>query len=532
MQDPASSDQKMCDLILFNANAITMDPAQPFAQLIAVERGKIKAVSGNEMLSVLKSRKTRTVDCAGRTLLPGFIDAHCHVHGYAETLVSLDLSPQGEVVSISDIQNRIREFCSILPPGTWVRGKGYDEFCVAEKRHPNRLDLDAAAPLHPVKLTHRSGHAHVLNSLALKLAAIDAETGDPPGGMIDRHLPDGSPTGILYGLGAYLAEKIPPLDEPEMGRGIGLAGEKLLSYGITSVQDASIFNGPDHWKRFEAWKKLGKFQPRLTMMTGWSAFSNSDPESYSTTAGLNELRLGSVKIIADEVTGSLHPNRQDLFEAIASIHAAGRQAAIHAIEEPVIEAAADAIEFAMGRSPRQNHRHRIEHCSVCRPAVLKRLAGLGVVVVTQPSFIYYSGDRYLQTVPEDQLEYLYPVRSMLQNGLHPAAGSDFPIADPNPLVSICAAVTRQTRDGAVIPQQRIDVMDALRMHTINAAAAGFEEMMKGSLSPGKLADIVVLSENPLEVDSDRIRDIEVLMTVLNGKVVFTEPRTERSGESG
>jgi hypothetical protein len=252
------------------------------------------------------------------------------------------------------------------------------------------------------------------------------------------------------------------------------------------------------------------------MMTGRNTFSNFDPEAYCSSLSPDELRLGGVKIIADEVTGSLHPNREELFASISAIHIAGRQAAIHAIEEPVIEAAADAIEFAIGKNPRQDHRHRIEHCSVCRPALLKRLAGLGITIVTQPSFIYYSGDRYLQTVREDQLECLYPVRSMIENGLHVAAGSDFPIADPDPMVSICAAVTRRTRDGAVIPQQRIGIFDALRMHTIGAAAAGFEEKTKGSLSPGKLADIVMLGENPLEVDPDQIKNIEAVMTVLGG----------------
>lgn len=509
----------MCDLILFNANIITMDPAQPLAQLIAVEQGKIKAVAGNEMQSCLKSRKTHLVDCAGRTLLPGFIDAHCHVHGYAEALVSLDLSPQNKVGSILDIQNRIRELCKNLPPGTWVRGKGYNEFYLAEKRHPNRLDLDDAAPHHPVKLTHRSGHAHVLNSIGLKIAGIDAESADPPGGIIDRELPDGLPTGILYGMGAYLTEKIPALDRAELDRGINLASKNLLAYGITSIQDASFSNGPGHWRRFEQWKRLGAFQPRVSMMTGRRAFLNFDLESYSSSASPEELRLGGVKIIADEVTGCLHPSRGDLFESVSAIHAAGRQAVLHAIEEPVIEAAADAIASALAQRPQQDHRHRIEHCSVCRPALMKKLAGLGIVIVTQPSFIYYSGDRYLETVPEDQREWLYPARSLLENGVAAAAGSDFPIADPNPLVSIGAAVTRRTKDGAVIAQQQISIMDALRMHTIVAAYANFEDKIKGSLSTGKLADIVMLNENPLEADPDQIKNIEVVMTMLNGKII-------------
>ncbi len=496
-----------------------MDPAHPRAELIAVEGGKITAVAGNEALGTLKRKGTRVIDCAGKTLLPGFIDAHCHFHAFAKSLVYLNLSPGENAGSIADIQKKIRDACERLPSGSWIRGKGYDEFWIKEGRHPTRWDLDAAAPLHPVKLTHRSGHAHVLNSLALRLAGIDEETGDPRGGLIDRETTTGVPTGILYGMGAYLATKIPPLGDSEMERGAALANERLLSLGITSIQDASSSNGPDHWKRFEKWKRSGFLQPRITMMTGLNAFPGFDNESFFSDLAPELLRLGGVKIIADEVTGSLHPPREELNDTVRRIHAAGRQAVIHAIEETVIEAAGNAIEYAIQRIPRQDHRHRIEHCSVCRPAVLKRLARLGAVIVTQPGFIYRNGDRYLQTVPGDQLEHLYPVKSIMESGLLAAAGSDFPPADPNPMIGICAAVTRRTERGAVLPQQRISVPDAIKMHTINAAAACFEDRTKGSLSPGKLADIIMLTENPLAVDPDHIKDIGVAMCMVGGTII-------------
>jgi hypothetical protein len=255
------------------------------------------------------------------------------------------------------------------------------------------------------------------------------------------------------------------------------------------------------------------------MMTGLNAFLAAGNDSYVSDADPGELRVGGVKIIADEVTGSLHPSREELNAVIASIHAAGRQAAIHAIEETVIEAAANAIEFALRRNPRKDHRHRIEHCSVCPPGMLRRLARLGAVIVTQPGFLYYSGERYRQTLPKDQLDHLYPVRSMLENGLRVGIGSDFPIADPNPMVSICAAVTRRTENGCTLPQQGIGILDAIRIHTLDAAAANFEEQVKGSLTPGKLADMVLLSESPFRGDSACIKDIEVIMTVLGGRII-------------
>jgi predicted amidohydrolase YtcJ len=510
----------MSSLILFNANVITLDPLLPHAELVAIEAGHIVSVAGNDALGRLKRPETQLIDCRGRTLLPGFVDAHCHVWAYAESLVSLNLSPRGNIQSISDIQSRIKVTCMHQPPGTWIRGKSYSEFHLKEKRHPDRRDLDAVSPLHPVKLTHRSGHAHVLNSCALRQLGITAETEDPPEGLIDREPETGAPTGIFYSMGAYLAEKIPPVDDADIMRGLALVNDRLLSYGITSIQDASAGNTLHHWRRFESAKARGMLQPRLTMMLGWEGFTELKSHSFNSSSPDAGLRLGGVKLIAGLTTGSLSPNQEELNARVMQIHEAGFQAIIHAIEGPVIEAAAQAITYALKRSPRRDHRHRIEHCSVCSPALLKKLSSLGITVVTQPSFIYYSGDRYLETVPDDQRKYLYPIGSWHRQGLAIGFSSDFPISDPNPLVGIGAAVTRKTETGKVLlPRQKIVVSDAIGMYTRGSAAAAFEEDIKGSICPGKVADIVMLSEDPYKIDTDNIKNIQVLMTILDGKVV-------------
>ncbi len=515
----------MCDLILFNANAITMDPARPKAGLVAIDGNQIATVGGNEALTGLRRPKPRIIDCHGRTLLPGFVDAHCHVHAYAESLVSLDLSPREQILSIPHIQRRIRDACEKLPAGTWIRARACNEFYLAERRLPNRWELDVAAPSHPVKITHRSGHAHVLNSVALQHVGISEGTGDPPEGLIDRDLETGLPTGILYGMSAYLAGKIPPLEAARLERGLRLANENLLSYGITSIQDASAVNGLREWRWFENQKARGVLQPRLTMMRGWKGFEESLPGSFGSPLNAAHLRPGGVKIIAGLVTGSLHPSRNALNDQVSAIHRAGLQAVIHAVEEPVIEAACDAIASALRQSPGQDHRHRIEHCSVCPPALLRRLGELHITVVTQPSFIYFNGDRYLETVPSDELEHLYPLDSIVRSGLPVAAGSDFPICDPNPLVGIGAAVNRTTESGKrVLPQQGISVSAALKMYTLGAAGAGCEEGIKGSISPGKFADLVLLEEDPFAVDPVRIKDIRAMMTILDGKVVWESAR--------
>ena len=468
-------------------------------------------------------RGLRVIDCAGKTLVPGFIDAHCHIYSYAESLVSLDLASRERIHSIADIQDRIRDFCKSQPPGSWVRGKGYNEFYLAEGRHPDRRDLDVVAPLHPVKLTHRSGHAHVLNSLALKQAEITAETGDPPEGFIDRELGTGEPSGILYGMGEYLSAKIPLVAGAEIERGLAQANAKLLAYGITSVQDASSANDRDRWKRYESWKARGLFQPRLTFMLSLKEFAETRLETISSPIARADFRPGGVKIILGRTSGTLHPCREELNEYVAVIHAAGLQAVIHAIEEPEIDAACDAIACALRRHPRPDHRHRIEHCSVCPPHLLRRIADLGITIVTQPVFICSSGDRYLKTVSRKQRAHLYAVGSMIGSGVRVGFGSDCPISDPNPIAGIQAAVTRMTEEGKVLlPQEKVSVSDALLAYTYGAAAASFEDGIKGSITRGKLADLVVLSEDPRAVDPGRIKDIRALMTMLGGRRVWSE----------
>jgi predicted amidohydrolase YtcJ len=513
----------VADLILYNANVITMDPACPKAELVAVENGLIKAVGRNGDIQPFRNKKVEIIDCKGKTVIPGFIDAHCHLAAYAEGLVSVDLSPQGGTRSLADVRDRIRMFCVDRPPGTWIRGKGYNEFYLKEKRHPNGHDLDKAAPLHPVKLTHRSGHAHVLNSLGLRLVGITAESGDPPEGLIDRDLLTGKPTGILYGMGSYLAKWIPALTMGEMKEGVERVNKELLSSGITSIQDATSHNDIKSWSMMEKWKIDGIFTPSIRMMLGLSGFDQCKKNMFGRETQSKGLRTGGVKIIVHEITGDLSPSQSILNRLVVDIHRTGLQAVLHCVEEKTIVAACDAIEHALMQLPRKDHRHRIEHCSVCPPALAKRIGSLGIMVVTQPSFIYYSGDRYLETVPAEQLKSLYPIRSLMQCNIHVVGSSDFPIVQPNPLVGIATAVTRKSEKGKpVLPEERISTAEALRMYTVMAAEACFEEDIKGSIVVGKNADLVVLGHDPMTAANDEIKSIRVEMTVHNGNIVWRE----------
>ena len=511
----------MTDLILFNANVITMDPTFPIAQLVAIRNGKIEKVAGNDNLKDLRNSKTKVIDCHGKTVLPGFIDAHIHFHGFSERLMTLNLSPRNNVCSISDIRDKISQISKELPSGTWIRGAGYNEFYLAEKRHPTRWDLDVATSTHPIKLTHRSGRAHVLNSLALRLVNISKETAGPTDGLIDRNIQTGEPTGLLYGMGDYLAKAIPHIDGTQMEQGVKLANMELCSSGITSIYDASPRNNLSRWKMLEHWIESGLLKSRVSMALGMEGYEEYRKHPFHTRIDENRLRVQGLKIILHETTGRLYPTQEELNEMVFDIHRSGLQAVLHAIEGKTIEAACNAAAYALKKFPRSDHRHRIEHCSVCTSPLARRIASLGIMVVTQPSFIYYNGDRYLKTVPKPNLEHLYPLSTLIKNGVGVAGSSDCPVVPANPILGIYSAVSRKTEAGDFfLPDEQVTPLEVIKMYTLDAAKATFEERMKGSIEPGKLADLVVLNGDPTKLPADEIKDIEVEMTILGGDVVW------------
>jgi predicted amidohydrolase YtcJ len=235
--------------------------------------------------------------------------------------------------------------------------------------------------------------------------------------------------------------------------------------------------------------------------------------------------LGAIKIILDDTTGRLHPSQSELNAMVFEVHHAGQQIAIHALEEKAVNAACEAIQFAIEKSPAKDHRHRIEHCAVCSPDLARKIASLGITVVTQPAFIYFHGERYRDTVPDQQLKHLYPIRTLLDEGINVAASSDCPIVSPNPLIGINAAMHRLSSTGDIVGgRQKIQFTAALQMYTLNAARATFEESIKGSITPGKLADLVVLNADPARLTADEFKNLRVDKTIVGGKVVWEKKR--------
>ena len=514
----------MPDLILLNARVITLNDRQPRAEAVAVRGERILGVGFAKDLGGLATPRTKVIDCQGQTLVPGFIDAHCHIMAFAASLLDVDCSPSA-ATSIQDIKRAVRQRALNTPPGGWIRGRGYDEFTLREKRHPSRWDLDEVAPDHPVRLDHRSGHACVLNSRGLSLVGIAMDTPDPEGGGIDRESQSGAPTGLLLEMDEHLDGRIPPLRQEALRRGVRLANQRLVSLGITSVQDATPSNSTDRWDGFGRLKAEGSLRPRVTMMVGSRYLQEFLHRGLRFRSGDNDLNVGAVKIMLTATTGPLRPSRRELADMTCRAHESGFQVAIHAVEAEAVHAAADSLLSAQGldneNPPPSRFRDRIEHCSECPPDTLDKLAGSGIAVVTQPGFLYYSGRRYLQEVPGPIQPWLYRINSFARAGLTPAASSDTPVIDPSPMVGMYAAVTRRAESGDLVgPSEGVSAGQALRMYTLNGAHAAFQEMHKGSVEVGKLADLTLLDADPTEVEADQIRRIGVTMTVIGGKIVW------------
>ena len=510
-------------LALFNANVLTMDPALPMARAVAASGKHIAAVGSNESIRVLVSSQTQVIDCQGLTLLPGFNDAHCHLPGLARRLRDLDCGPR-QVTSIAELQTLVRARAGAHAPGSWIRGFGYDDLQLSERRQPTRHDLDFVAPDHPVWLVHRSGHAAVLNSRALELAGIHRETPDPPGGVIERDFETGEPTGTLYEMQSFLRQRLGSTRTPqEFDAGMRDVDEMLRQYGITSVQDAGHDNGLHRWRMLERLQSTGTLSCRVTMFAGIERLEELGSSGLAFGSGGESLRLGHAKIMLTLTSGSLYPSLGELEELVARAHRRGFPVAIHSIEEEAIDAACNALRSS--RAPGLND--RIEHCAEGTPRLIEAVRQCGATVVTQPGFLYHNGVSYRENVEIHLLPHLYPAGALLRTGVPIAFGSDAPVIDPNPWPGIYSAVARCCSDAEPLThegvgEQALSVWQALRAYTLGAAEADGMAGIKGSLAPGKLADFVFADSDPLNMAQADLPTVGAVMTVSGGDVVWTK----------
>lgn len=506
-----------------------MNPSQPNAQAIAIQDGKIAEVGTNKEIEPWIGKDTKVTDLKGRTVVPGFIDTHVHATGFGRSLAWIDLRG---VQSIREIQERLRKRVQETPKGRWVVGGGWDQERLIERRYPTRWDLDDFSRENPVVFYRVDlTHTCVLNSKALELTGISAEAIPPPGGQIDKDPETGEPTGILRENATDLVWKaMPPPNEEELIEAATLACQKAVEAGLTGL----------HWMIYSPLEiciiqkllEQKKLPLRVYLMIPVELLDPLIDLGLYTGFGDSMIRIGSIKIFADGSLGARTAalqkpysddpttkgmtlyNQEELNELVAKAHKARLQLAIHAIGDQAIDMALTALERALEEAPRKNHRHRIEHASVLNETLIRRLKKLEVIASVQPHFIisdFWVADR----VGPRRAQWVYPFETLLQEGIRVTGGSDCPVEPINPLLGVYAAVTREA-----FPEKRITVDDALRLYTVNAAYASFEEKVKGSIEAGKLADLVVLSHDPMTVPSSKIKDIRVETTIVGGRVVY------------
>ena len=489
------------------------------ANSIAVKDSKIYLVGTDAQTRGVTGSDTKTVDCQDMVMIPGFHDAHLHILRLSANLTKLYCGPE-RACTITRIKELLELEARKIPEGGWVKAWGYDHELLLEKRHPNRGDLDRAVPNHPVRLDHVSGHATVMNTMAMRKLGFSEYSVDPPKGVIDREEESGFPSGLFLDMGEYIGKSmIPYRDQSELQEGIILANQLLISKGITAVQDAGIGNDLERWNLFKRLKTLGLLDPQVTMMVGYDYCEEFRHTPIATNPLRTGLYVGPAKIMLSLTTGSLVPGQKSLTDTIVSLQSNGWQVAIHAVEQEAIECAAKAICSAS--KIKSGARHRIEHCSEGDPTVISLVDKSGAIVVTNPGFVWHFGDKYRKTLGSNIVSNIYPTGSLENRGIPWAIGSDGPMIMPDPILDIYTCVTRFSKSGNPVgKEQTISGSQGLKAYTYGAAYSCFQERELGSLERGKFADLVLLSRDPTGLGYYLPADINVKMTVIRGKVVY------------
>ena len=533
------------EMTLFrNANVVTMDDVRPRATSVAVQGGRILTVGQTDGL-----RSARVVDLDGATVVPGFNDAHNHMVHFGTTLTELALSSP-PMRSVEQIVEVVAAEARSTPTGSWIIGSRYDQNKLEGGRHPTAQELDRVAPDHFVWLKHTSGHMAVVNSRVLDTVDIDAV---PEGGVAVRD-DEGRPTGLLQEQAQLLVRRlVHPLSQDALVDAIEQAGRHYLTEGITSCQEAGIGGGwvghsPLELGAYQRARAEGRLPVRVSVMVAAEGLHDLEhheqDEGFGLDLGLRTglgdewLRVGPVKVFADGsllgLTAAMHDDfasepgnrgylqmaEEKLRTVITRAHRAGWQVATHAIGDRAVATVLDIYGEALRAAPRDDHRHRIEHCGVADDEQVARLARLGVIAVPQGRFVSEIGDGMMAALGPQRTRWCYRQRSFLDAGVVLPGSSDRPVVAGAPLLGIHDLVNQRTASGrAFNPDEALTAEQALRCFTLGSAYASFDEHRKGSLEAGKLADMTVLSDDPTRVEPGRIRDIEVLATVVGGEVV-------------
>ena len=527
--------QFVADAVIRQANIITIDPKRPRAQAVAIQDGKFIAIGDDHAVSDLIGPSTEVFDLSGKTVLPGFIDAHIHVLSSGTRHV---MAADCDRRSISAVQEALRERTRSASRGQWVEGFKFDDTKTVESRFLNREDLDRVSTELPIIVSHRAGHVYYLNSRALEAAKFSSDTPDPPGGRLGRDPTTGDLNGVIYERAIETVRPLLPPVTPESRReGLKLICKMLTQAGLTSVHDARVSN--DELRTYQEGKESGDLSIRVYMLVAADHFPALRHAGLKTGFGDPHLRVGGIKMVSDGAIatrtaylsepyigseddhGIRAMSPEETEAAVMEMHRDGFQVCIHANGDLAIDMVLTAYEKAQAAHPRDAPRHRIEHCTLVNPSLLARMKTLGCIATPFCTYVYYHGEK-MRFYGEDRLQWMFAQRSFIDSGVISTGATDYPPGPFEPLMGIQSCVTRTDSDGHVWgANQKISVEEALKIYTLNGAYASFEEHLKGSIEIGKLADLVVLGADPTQVDPMTIKDIPVEQTIVGGRTVYS-----------
>lgn len=524
------------DLIVINAKVRTMDTAKPQTEAIAVMGNKIVAVGTNAEIRALAGANTKTIDAKGKLVVPGFNDAHVHFLEGGYQLSSVDLR---DAKSPEEFTRRIKEFAAKLPKGRWILGGKWDHENWTPNNLPTAQIIDAATPDNPVFIDRLDGHMALANSLAFKLAGVDKNTKDVEGGEIVRDA-QGNPTGVLKDAAmSYVNKVIPAFSFAEKLEQAQAATDYAASLGVTSAQDMSA--GTDV-AVYQELARQGKLKTRIYGCSPLSDYSRWEKAGVTRAFGSDWIRVGCLKGYSDGSLGSTTawffaayldaPNTSGLasdeipkmFDNVKNADKAGLQVNIHAIGDKANDTVLSVFQKVAQENGGRDRRFRIEHAQHLRMEDIKRFGNLKVIASMQPFHAADDGRWAHKRLDAPRLKGTYAFRTILDSGGTLAFGTDWYVAPLNPMLGIHAAVTRQTLDGknpnGWIPEQKISVEETVRAYTVGSAYAEFQENVKGTISAGKLADMVILSDDIFTINPNDINKTKVLMTIVDGKIVY------------
>lgn len=542
MTTPAPVAALAPDLLIVNAAVRTLDPAQPQAEALAVFGNRIVAVGRSAELRALAGPNTRVIDAAGRSVLPGFNDAHVHWLSGGFALTNVDLR---DAATPAEFTRRIGDFAKTLPKGRWILGGDWDHEKFPAAPLPTKDWIDAVTPDHPVFVSRTDGHMALANSLALRLARITRDTPEPPGGVIVRDA-KGEPTGILKDAAMSLVEAvIPPRSWDEKLAAARAATEHAARLGVTSVQDMSA---DEDVGLYQFLLERGELKTRIYAVRSILSWETLAKTGVRAAFGNPWLRIGGLKGFADGSLGSSTalffepyadaPNTRGLLfdqmlpegamlRRVEAADRAGLHVMIHAIGDEANFRILELFREVAEKNGPRDRRFRIEHAQHLRPSEIPRFAAQGVIASMQPFHAADDGRWCDKRIGAARSRYTYAFRSLLDAGATLAFGSDWTVAPLNPMEGLKAAVTRQTLDGkhpdGWVPEEKITLEEAVRAYTVGSAYAEFQERLKGTLTPGKLADFVLLDRDIFRINPSALDRVKVWLTVVDGKIVWEAP---------